>query len=227
MANDPLALDVEVARKTGMNSDIVRLCSRNLSPDSDPTLVGIGLYTHIAQPKESVKDHSSASVDKHSQRVRFIPLGGYNRVQPSKLHQPDKEVAAIYKELQEAIEAEAKIWNDHKTVDDKQDEISLTALKKKYGDPYEMPSEGPVVHPSVRNQTKRKHSEMKGGKDNEPSQKRRVSFAPLLESRRLSLGSVAMSDRDADPAMPKSGSRNKYDISRDPRRRSSWAGQAG
>jgi hypothetical protein len=102
MTNNPPAIDAESGR---INSKILELCSKPAPANTNPTLIGVGLYTHVAQPRE---DSNSAP------KPVFLPLGGLNKVQSirpiNQQTQPDKEVAAVYKQLQEALEAEEKLW---------------------------------------------------------------------------------------------------------------------
>ena len=82
MTNNPPAIDAESGR---INSKILELCSKPAPANTNPTLIGVGLYTHVAQPR---KDSNPAL------KLEFLPLGGLNKVQSTKLinqqAQPDK-----------------------------------------------------------------------------------------------------------------------------------------
>lgn len=219
MADDPLPFDFEVVRKARVNDSITRLCSKSISPSNHLTLIGTGLYTHVAQRKGLVKDHNSTTADNKAFELHFLPLGGFKGTESSISRQSDKEVAAVYKELQEAVEAEAKAWKDHKAAAHNNTESTLDALTKKYGDLYHKAPA--TLKPSlvIRNNSKRKHSKIMGDNGIEPAQKRTASFAPLPEPTRMNNNNVSKTSINTDLVRRGSGSGNMYDRDRDPRHR--------
>ena len=233
MTTNPSANDAE-KREVRINSRILELCSKPAPDKTNPTLIGVGLYTHVAQPRE---DSNSAP------RPEFLPLGGLNKVQSirpiNQQTQPEKQVAAVYKQLQGALEAEEKIWKKHNDpVGQRRDsshdtsEPSIATLKKKYGDPV---ISGAMSKLSIRDvSAKRRHCEIAGGssKADEPQQKRKMSLAELTELRRKSAGDIGKSTGDTgksagdidifgNPKVTRRGSesKNTYDKERDPRRK--------
>jgi hypothetical protein len=238
MTNNPPAIDAENGR---INSKILELCSKPAPANTNPTLIGVGLYTHVAQPRE---DSNSAP------KPEFLPLGGLNKVQSirpiNQQRQPDKQVAAVYKQLQETLEAEENTWKRHNgPVGQRRDsshdtsEPSMATLKKKYGDPV---TSGAMSELAIRNvSTKRRHSEIAGGSSNtiESPQKRKMSLAQITELRRKSAGDIKKSTGDirksagdikknagdldifGNPKVMRraSESKNTYDKERDPRRK--------
>jgi hypothetical protein len=131
----------------------------------------------------------------------------------------------VYKQLQEAIEAEENIWKRHNDpVGQRRDsshdtsEPSVATLKKKYGDPV---TSGAMSELAIRNvSTKRRHSEIAGGSSKaiELPQKRKMSLAQITELRRKSAGDL---DIFGNPKVMRRGSesKNTYDEERDPRRK--------
>ena len=235
------ANDAENGREVRINSKIIELCSKPAPANTSPILIGVGLYTHVAQPS---KGSNSAP------KPEFLPLGGSNKVQSirpiNQQTQPDKEVAAVYKQLQEAIEAEEKLWKRHNDpVGQRRDsshdtsESSVATLKKKYGDPV---TNGATSELAIRNSSaKRRHSEIAGGssKADEPQQKRKMSLQEITALRRKSTGgnekSIGGNEKSAsnieksagnidifgNPKVARRGSesKNTYDEIRDPRRK--------
>ena len=222
MSVDPLPPDVQAARKARINSDIIELCSKPTGVHTTPTARGIGLYTHVAGPKTANRNPHHHFADRDDGEVALLPLGGPRKAAPSKPREPPyKELAALYKELQDAVKAEEKIYDDLGAAagargDAENDayRMSLDTLKKKYGDV------NASVPESVHSENRR-YSEISGTTNDEAPKRRKVSFAQLSEMRRESAASVPTATRDADPERRGSGSRmgNDYDVYRDPRRR--------
>lgn len=233
MTTNPSANDAEKL-EVRINSKILELCSKPAPANTNPTLIGVGLYTHVAQPREN---------SNSAPKPEFLPLGGLHKVQSirpiNQQTQSDIQVAAVYKQLQEALEAEEKIWKKHNDpVGQRRDsshdtsEPSIATLKKKYGDPV---ISGAMSKLSIRDvSAKRRHSEIAGGssKADEPQQKRKMSLADLTELRRKSAGDITKSTGDTgksagdidifgNPKVTRRGSesKNMYDKERDPRRK--------
>ncbi|KAF2633259.1 hypothetical protein BU25DRAFT_405180 [Macroventuria anomochaeta] len=227
MSAEPLPPDVQAARKARINSDIIKLCSKPIPLYSHPTAHGIGLYTHVAGTKTVARNPHSAFADKRDGEVALLPLGGPKKIVPSKLHEPpNKELAAIYKELQDAVKAEEKIWSDMRVAADERGEapndayrMSLDTLKKKYGDVNAPPPESAMSQRDSKQQDKRRHSEVTGIPSGEAPKKKRVGFASQSELQRQSTD-ASMRERNSDAERRGSGSRagNEYDVYRDPRR---------
>jgi hypothetical protein len=221
MTTNPPAHNAENGHKVRINSEILELCSKPAPPGTNPTLIGVGLYTHVAQPR---KDSNPAL------KLEFLPLGGLNKVQSTKLinqqTQPDKEVAAVYRQLQKAVQAEEKICMKHGyTAGQRRDSLhdtsepSIATLKRKYGDPV---TSGAKSELAIRNvSTKRRHSEITGSgssKADEPQQKRKMSLAQITELRRKSAGDIDIFG-NSKVTRRVSESKNMYDEERDPRRK--------
>lgn len=224
MGADSVPPDVQTARNARINSDIVKLCSSRVPMWAHPSAKGIGLFTHVAGPKIMPKNPHVSYSDQVDREVALLPLGGPKKIVPSKTREPpNKALAAIYKELQDAVRAEEKIWSDMRAAAEERGDapkdayrMSLDTLKQKYGGVND-----PVPERSTsRPQDKRRHSEIAGSTNDEAKKKRRVSFAPALELRRQSVGSMSSTGRDTDAERRESGSRasNDYDVYRDPRR---------
>lgn len=150
-----------------------------------------------------------------------MPLGGPRKVAPSKTREsPNKELAALHKELQDAVRAEEKIFNDGRAAAEERGEapkdaynMSLDALKSKYGTINDPPS---TMSMASRSKDKRRHSEHTGSTMDEAAKKKtRASFAPGVDVRRHSIGSVSSTGTERRGS---GSTANDYDIYRDPRR---------
>lgn len=155
MGNDPHTLETEAARVARINRDLIKSCSQP-APSYIPLARGIGLYTHVAGPVIQPRNPHSQWASKPDNRVALLPLGGPHKIVASKIRvPPSKEVAALFKELRDAVQAEEKIWDDMKTAavarKAKVEEaytMSFDALRKKYGDvhaPAPVPAPVPVL----------------------------------------------------------------------------------
>jgi hypothetical protein len=225
MGGDPVPPDAEAARKVRINSSIITLCSTRRPIYAHPSSQGIGLFTHVAGVKTVPKNPHSALCDQVDKEVALLPLGGPRKIAPSRTREPpNKALAALYKQLQDAVRAEEKIFNDQRAAAETRGEapkdaykMSLATLRDKYGGINDAPVETSV--PS-RPEPKRRHSEHASSTADETAKKkRRVSFAPEVELQRQSISSVSSTGRDAEAERRGSGSSaNNYDAYRDPRR---------
>lgn len=204
MSIESLPPDVQAARKVRINSDIIKLCSKPVPPGFHPSVQGVGLYTHVADIKTAGPLNDA---EQGKEGVSLLPLGGPKRLAPSKFQEPpNKDLAALYKQLQEAVTAEEQLSasNTHNP--------SLDLLNKKYGSI----SDNSLI-PDTEPQDTRRHSE---ATSTEASKRRKVSLATLTELRRKSADSTTggrMIDSERRGSGSKSG--NDYDVYRDPRRR--------
>lgn len=217
MSTGPPPPDVQAARKARINSELIQLCSKPAPFWSIPSAHGIGLYTHVAGPKTAGKNPHSSYADKADGEVALLPLGGPTKIAPSNLRDPpSREVAAVYKQLQDAVDAEEKIWSDMRAAADAEGEpannayrMSFAALQDKYG-AVTASDEVVGLRPDVERLHKRRHSEVMAGSNDETSERRRVRFASQSELRQ----GADTGRRGSDG---KTG--NEYDVYRDPRRR--------
>ncbi|KAF3000908.1 ribosomal 40S subunit protein S13 [Curvularia kusanoi] len=168
---EPPLTDADAARKARINSDIVRECCKEAPPNTDPTLYSVGSYTHTA----SARNASDRPItDKSDPKIRFLSIGGPNKIPQSKHPvQTDKEVAAVYEELQRAIEAQGK----PSSVGTK----PLPYLQAKHGNATPAtsatPLAGAISQLAVRDRgMKRTHSDVAGSKASEPQPKRRHGY---------------------------------------------------
>lgn len=218
MSNDLPPVDVISARKARVNNDLVKICSTPVPSYFVPSARGIGLFTHVAGPKTAGRNPHFAFTSKPDGEVALLPLGGPRKVKPRKpLDTANEEVAAVYKELQDAVQAEEKIWKDMRDKADARGEVandaykmSLETLKKKYGS-VDAP-EGvtpPLNHPE---HNKRRASEATSDTDDEAAKRRRTSQPS---------GDAPVGGTDADAERRGSTDRtgNIYEAYRDPRRR--------
>ncbi|KZM28854.1 uncharacterized protein EKO05_0008560 [Ascochyta rabiei] len=227
MSTDPLPpepLEVQAARQVRIDSDIIKLCCKPKPPYTIPTVHGIGLYTHVAGPKIVQQNPHGIYADRDDGEVALLPLGGPHKILPSK--SLNKEVAAIYKKLQDAVQAEEKIWNDMRAAAEAKGEaakdaykMSLETLKKKYGDINTPTSESAKLQQDHSQQNKRRLSEAVGSGTDEVLKRRRVSFAQHSEARQqstdVSMGGTGTHEEKQERAS-KAG--NMYEAYRDPRR---------
>lgn len=210
-----------------INSTITKLCSSIAPSNTDPTLTGTGLYTHAVRSTKAAKGSRWGFTDKTGRQVDLLPIGGPNRYQPTKFQQElDREVAAVYQELQDAVEAEEKLSGEHKSAANQTKralgdvpEPSINALKVKYGSLYATQLDDAMSGLVIGDGAKRRHSDVVGETTNAPKQRKRVSFALEAEPRQRSAGDVSATGRDDEAMRRGSGSRNEYNIDRDPRRR--------
>ncbi|KAJ4362608.1 hypothetical protein N0V95_001413 [Ascochyta clinopodiicola] len=227
MGTNPLSPDTQAARQVRIDSDIIKLCCRPEPPYTIPTVHGIGLFTHVAGPKLVQQNPQGIYADRNDGEVALLPLGGPHKIVPSKLREPpNEEVAAIYQELRDAVQAEEKIWNDMRAAAEAKGEpvndaykISLDTLKKKYGDIDTPTPESTKLQQDHPHQDKRRYSEAAGTVPNEVLKRRKVSFAQHSEARRqstdVSMGGIGMRVERQENA-GKGG--NMYEAHRDPRR---------
>ncbi|KAJ8115018.1 hypothetical protein OPT61_g3235 [Boeremia exigua] len=224
MINESLPPDVQAARRSRMNSDIVKLCIRPRDPRTRSFAQGIGLYTHVAGSKASPNPPHLKFAEKANRKIELLPLGGPKRVQRSKFREArDKDLDAVYTELQNAVNAEEKNWSGQN--DDELDEgevSSLDALREKYGKYGDANAPAPATvarQQDGKEGDTQRVSAAKSDSNSEATKQKRVSFAPQSEPRRQGTGSGVMphntpgSDRRGTAA-----ANNNYHIDRDPRR---------
>lgn len=193
MSSDLVPPDVRAVRKARMNSNIIKLCSTPKVASVGPVAQGIGLYTHIAGPKTATLSLDSESIDNTDREVALLPLGGPDKIQPNKFREPlNMELAALYKEMQDAVKAEEETWHDQRLAaiekcEQPRDETSFSTLKKKYG-----ASVSATLQHYDKDRDPRRRSVVVENTNAEVAKKRRVSFAPEPEPRRKSTGNVFM-----------------------------------
>lgn len=187
-----------------------------------PSAQGIGLFTHVAGIKTVTNNPHASLCDQVDKEVALLPIGGPRKIAPSKIREsPNKELVALYKELQDAVRAEEKIFEKQRAVAEERGgmpkgayRMPFDTLKKKYGTIIEPPL---VIPPLGQPQGERRQSENTGGTTDEPTKKKRkVNFAPESESRRHSISS--MSSTGTEKRGSGSSTANDYDVHRDPRR---------
>ncbi|KAF3034894.1 hypothetical protein E8E12_004341 [Didymella heteroderae] len=225
MGADSVPPNARAARQARINSDIAKLCSTRRPMWAHPSAQGIGLFTHVAGVKTVPKNPHASFCDQVDKEVALLPIGGPTKIAPSETREPpSKELAALYKELQDAVRAEEKIFDDQKAVAEERGKapkgayrMSLDTLKQKYGSVDDPP---PATSIPSRPKDKRRHSEFAGSTTDEVAKKRRrTRSAPEVDLRRPSFSSVSSAGRDADAERRGSGSSaNDYDVYRDPRR---------
>jgi hypothetical protein len=212
---------VQGARKARINSDIVKLCSTRRPMWAHPSAQGIGLFTHVAGVKTVAKNPHASFCDQVDNEVALLPIGGPRKIVPSKTREPpSKELAVLYKELQDAVTAEEKIFEEQTAAAEERGEapkdaytMSLDTLKQKYGTVNNPPS---TIYISSRSKDKRRHSENAGGTTEEVTNKKTmVSFAPEVNVRQPSISSVSSTGTERRGS---GSTANDYDVYRDPRR---------
>ncbi|KAJ4992778.1 hypothetical protein SVAN01_01824 [Stagonosporopsis vannaccii] len=227
MSAEAMPPDVRAARKARFNSDIIELCSTPLVTHSCPIAQGIGLYTHVAGPKTATLDSHLEFVDSTDREIALLPLGGPSKIQPNKFREPlDKELAALYKQVEDAVKTEEKIWHDQRMAAVERGEpvgeayrMTLDTLKKKYGHVVAFPPTSAALPQYRGDLDARKHLEASGCTNSGPSKDSRVSFTTVPELRRKSTGNLAMPGRNSNVERRGSGSINMYNQDRDPRLR--------
>lgn len=228
MSATPVHPEAHAVRKARINSDIVKLCASPRPLWTHPSAQGIGLFTHVAGTKTVPRNPHLSFGDQVDKEVALLPLGGPKKIAPSKTREaPDEELAALYRELQDAVVAEETIYNDQRAAAEERGEapkdayrMSLDTLKKKYGGVNDPPPEMSI--PSTSRE-KRRHSDLASSEnDSTAKRKSRVTFAPEVESRRQSISSMSSASRETDGERRGSGSKpsNSSDHNpwRDPRR---------
>ncbi|KAF9701748.1 hypothetical protein EKO04_000107 [Ascochyta lentis] len=227
MTTGSLPLDVQATHKARIDNDIINLCGKPKPLYTIPTAHGVGLYTHVAGPKIAQRNPQSSYADRADGEVALLPLGGPHKIVPSKLREPpNKEIAAIYKQLRDAVQAEEKIWSDMRAAAETKGEaakdaykMNLDTLKKKYGDIDTSVSESAKLQLDRAKRDIRSLSEVTGEECVDVPKRRRVSLAEHLKARRQSTD-VPVSGTDTHKERQGSASKagNIYEAYRDPRR---------
>lgn len=232
MGNAALPPESQDTRQARINSDIIKACSIN-PIYIKPTARGIGLYTHVAGPKTASQNPHYAYTDNFDGEVALLPLGGpksAGRDCHTNREAPHKDVAAVYRELQDNVAAEEKIWADMRAAAEARGGkvedayvMSLATLRGKYcrvGTQTQTQATAPEsVAPKDAQTEKRRHSAISSVDDDEASKRRRVSLVSQDELRRQSLGSnmgAWQTDSQRRGSAGKTG--NTYEAGRDPRR---------
>jgi hypothetical protein len=203
MSNDALPPDVQAARKARINDDLIKLCSTPAPPYSLPTAHGVGLYTHVAGPKTASQNPHFNYTSKPDGEVALLPLGGPRKIIASKPQQsPNEKVAAVYKELQDAVSAEEKIWKDMRDAADTRGDsvndaytMSLDALKRKYGD-LDAPEEGDMPHLVSTPHDKRRISAATGDTSDEALKRSKADSSSQQSDSRRPSGDVVEGETD-------------------------------
>jgi hypothetical protein len=115
----PLLPDVEAARKTRINREMIELF--RLPAKGTASIQGIGLYTHAAAPQSSDASITTAT-------PVFLPIGGPNRVlkDGGGIDAPiDEDVRRVWEELRVVVNEEEKHVG--------RGDISAEKLKERYG----------------------------------------------------------------------------------------------
>ncbi|KAF1363879.1 hypothetical protein EJ07DRAFT_172781 [Lizonia empirigonia] len=225
MSTDQLPPDVQAARKARINSDIIKLCS--IKPIYiNPTAQGIGLYTHVAGPKTASQNPHFEYADNANGEVALLPLGGPRKIVPSNRPREPlrEEVAAVYKELQDAVKAEEKIWSEMRAAADAKGKnvrdaytMSLDTLKEKYG-LVNTPQPESANQPTAQ-RYQRRHSEASSVADSGALKRLKTSNAPPSDLQRQNprtSNGGAQTKPERRPSATATG--NTYEASRDPRR---------
>ncbi|KAF3053671.1 hypothetical protein E8E11_010874 [Didymella keratinophila] len=168
---DAVLSDVQPTRKARVNSDIVKLCSTKRSMWARPSAQSIGMFTHVAGVKTVSKNPHASFCDQVDKEVALLPISGPRKVAPGKTREPPtRELAALYKELQDAVKAEEKIFEDQRAAAEGRGEapnaynMSLDTLKSKYGTVNDPPA-----------QMSTQDNDGWGGKEEEKGQLRPIS----------------------------------------------------
>jgi hypothetical protein len=117
----PLPPDVAAARKKRMNADLVSAMIRPCPPGANPSIKGIGLYTHIEGPARASPDPQGKDTQSEPEFLPFKGPAG-NGAMGSQM---SEEALKVWEELRDAVEEEETIIG--KT------ELGLKELKKRYG----------------------------------------------------------------------------------------------
>lgn len=181
--------DIQAARKARINSDIVKLCSTKPPIWAHPSAQGIGQFTHVAGVKTVAKNPHASFCDQVDKEVALLPIGGPRKILPSKTREPpNKELAALYKELQDAARVEEKTFEEQRAAEEERGEapkdayrMSLNTLKMKYGTVNDPPAQTSI--PSRPKDKRRQSEQTNSTTDEAAKKKRRVSFAPDVELR--------------------------------------------
>ncbi|KAH6642814.1 hypothetical protein C7974DRAFT_386206 [Boeremia exigua] len=227
MSNGPLPPDVQAVRKARWNSDMIKLCSTPKGIHTHPTAQGIGLYTHVAGPKTTRMNPHFASADSVDGEVALLTLGGPRQIRARRYREPpNAELMALYKELQDAVQAEEKIWSDQRIEAEKAGNstkgvyrMSLDTLNKKYGDINARSAADAIPQVNDGDRDTRRHSGAATTTTGGSSRERRVSFASQPDSRRQTIGDILAARRNSISERRGSISSNEYHEDRDPRRR--------
>lgn len=227
MSDDAVPPDVQAARKARFNSDIIKLCSIPHVAHLRPIAQGIGLYTHVAGPKTAILNPHFDFVDNTDREVSLLPLGGPRRIQPHQSRDaPNSELRALYKEVEDAVKAEEKIWSDQRAAAVERGEserdayrMTLDTLKRKYGDVVAPSPAFAQLQQHYGNRVPRRHSGATDITSGGPLSENEGSSATNSELRRKSTGNVAMPASNTNVIRRGSGSVNIYNMDRDPRLR--------
>jgi len=183
-----------------------------------PSAQGIGLFTYVAGVKTVSKNPHASFCDQVEKEVALLPIGGPRKVAPSRIRKPPN------KELQDAVRAEEKIFEEQRAAAEGRGEapkdaytMSLDTLKQRYGTVNEPPQTTSIPSIPSRCKEKRRHSEFPSSiiDDLVKKKKRRVSFAPEVDARRHSISSVSSTGTERRGS---GSTANDYDVYRDPRR---------
>jgi hypothetical protein len=117
----PLPSDEADARKKRINANLIAAMKRPCPPDIDPSIQGIGLYTHIAGPVRASPDPQGKDLQSEPEFLPFTKPAGSRALGP----QMSEDFLKVWEELRDAVEEEETIIG--KT------ELGLKELKKRYG----------------------------------------------------------------------------------------------
>ncbi|KAJ4313284.1 hypothetical protein N0V94_007010 [Neodidymelliopsis sp. IMI 364377] len=228
MSNDALPPDAQAANKARINNDIIKFCSTPVPLYCTPSARGIGLYTHVAGPGTVSQNPHYKFASAPGGEIALLPLGGLHKAVPGEPQvSSDGEVTALYKELQDSVKAEEKIWEDMRNAAEARGEsakdaytITLELLQTKYGS---VQTEEGDVRPRLDHsrQDKRRRSEPTNeASDGEAPKKRKtISLAELSIRRSSADATTDGTNLDAERRDSASRPRNFYEADRDPRLR--------
>jgi hypothetical protein len=101
----PLPPDVAAARKKRMNADLVSAMIRPCPPGANPSIKGIGLYTHIEGPARASPDPQGKDTQSEPEFLPFKGPAG-NGAMGSQM---SEEALKVWEELRDAVEEEEKV----------------------------------------------------------------------------------------------------------------------
>ncbi|KAF1829870.1 hypothetical protein BDW02DRAFT_465412, partial [Decorospora gaudefroyi] len=113
--------DVAAVRKARMNADLIRMFKRPCPPETDPTIKGIGLYTHVEGPPKIPLYPHQKYLDPEPEFLPLEkPLGSEGTSS-----QMSEDVRKLWEEVRDIIQAEEEAIGTT--------ELGLKELKKRYG----------------------------------------------------------------------------------------------
>ncbi|KAH7073448.1 hypothetical protein BKA63DRAFT_33158 [Paraphoma chrysanthemicola] len=124
---EPLPPDVEAARKQRINLDLISALKLPCPSNTAASIQGIGLYTHVAAPAQTLPSQHGQLVNKAPEPV-FVPIGGQQRISRLKNVAPPRisnEVVELYKKLQRELHVEEKHFGHGG--------VNMDRLKERYG----------------------------------------------------------------------------------------------